>query len=264
MKIRSWLVCMGIAASVVACGEDDEDKAAAQPASVNEQVATQSVQDAITALASVSTASGGPSSASALATVAQSSQNLLQAKQPGTTPSSVASGLTIEDGIAPLDLDSPGCTCTETSCTFSNCSPSTGSSQFSFTIDGSYSWGGGRVQCNDLKYTFGGSNSGTPGANIGFSTKVVVTINCDITVTETMIKGFIQSAGSSSTEIAGQNTQGAYSSEWNVKTTYADVTFNDSKQPTGGSVKVEGTTSVTAGGQTQSYAGSAEIRFPIR
>lgn len=263
MKIRGWLAWMSVAMMVGACGGDDEsDGPPAQPASVNKELAAASAQSTISALSSISGADGA-SSASVLAGVAQSSQNLLQAQPGGATTQSVASKLSVEGAVGPLNMSGEGCTCTETSCTFKGCSPSAGSSsQFSFTIDGSYSWGGGRVQCKDLKYTFGGSNVGSPGASVGVSTKVAVTLNCDLTVTSTSIKGFTHSVGSSSTEVAGQNTQGAYSSTWDVKTTFKDVTFGDSRKPTGGSIDVEGTTTVTAAGQSQVFAGSAEVTFP--
>lgn len=265
MMMRNWVGFVAVAALIVACSDDEEP--AKQPASVNKQAAASNAQSTITALASTQSGSGesaGQSSASGLAGVAQSSQSLLQA-QPGTTGTqSIASALFVEGGVQPLDLNGPGCTCTATSCTFTNCAAggSTGSGSFSFTVDGTYSWGGGHVECKNLKYTFDGSGSGAGGAAIGFSTNVVVTLTCDLTLTSSSLKGFLQSVGSSSTEIAGQNTQGAYSSSWDVKTTYNDVSYDSSKRATGGSVHVEGTTSVTAGGQTQSFAGAADVTFP--
>lgn len=262
MKIHHWLACIGVAALVGACGGDEDEGPAAQPAEVNKQAAAQTAQGTISALTSATGENAGQASASSLASVAMSSQNLIQASPGATTPQSVSSGLSIDGLVRPLGADRPGCTCTATSCTFSDCDLGMGGGQYSFKIDGSYSWGDGHVQCKDLKYTFGGSNAGA-GASAAFSTKLVVTLNCDVTVTSTMIKGFIHSVGSSSTEVAGQDTQAAYSSNWDVKVTYNDVTFGDSKQPTGGSMRVEGTTSVNAGGQSQAFAGTSEMSFPI-
>ncbi|HVH41477.1 MAG TPA: hypothetical protein VM925_04010, partial [Labilithrix sp.] len=219
MKIRSWLAFASMTVLMVGCGDDEEDTPPAQPAEVNKQVAASTAQSTILALsATTSGTNAGASSVSSLASVAQSSQSLLQAQPGGATTQSIASAFTVADGIAPRDFDAPGCSCTETSCTFTNCSPNSGS-QYSFTIDGTYSWAGGHVKCENLKYTFGGSNAGGAGTNIGISTKVAVTLNCDITITASSIKGFVQSAGSSSTEIAGRDTQGTYSSTWDIKTT---------------------------------------------
>jgi hypothetical protein len=263
MKTKSWWMLLGMAVLVVACGDDEEEKPAAQPAAVNKQLAAQTAQSTIAAVGSISDSSAGGSSASSLSSVAQASQNLLTAQAPGTSTKSVASALNIGGEIHPLDLNGPGCTCTETSCTFSNCSAgSSGGSQF--TIDGSYSWGGGHIECKNLKYTFGASGAGASSGGVGFNAKVNVTLNCDMTVTATSLKGYMQSAGSSTTEIAGGGqAQGTYSSNWDVKTTFNDVAFGDNKQPTGGSIHVEGTTSVTAAGQSQTFAGSADVTFPV-
>lgn len=258
MNMRNALVWMTMAMSVVACGDDEEDaKDNSQPATVNKQAATATAQSTIAALSATTTGGDvGISSATSLSSVAQSSQSLLTPQAPGASTKSFASALKIEEVIGTLDESSPGCNCTATSCTFSNCKPSSGSSQF--TIDGSYSWGGGHVECKSLKYVFGTDGAGP---SVGFSTKVEVTLNCDLTISATTIKGYLQSAGSSSTEVAGQSTAGAYSSSWDIKTTYNDVTFSNG-QPTGGSMKVEGTTTTSAAGQQQAFSGSAEISFP--
>jgi hypothetical protein len=266
MKIGGWLGFVFLGALTAACGSDD-DKPAAQPASVNKQLAVANTQDTITALsASLASASAdvGPAIATSLAVVAEGSQRLLQAQGGSATTQSTASALTGEPTIHPLDLGGPGCTCTANDCTFTNCSFASGDedgSQFSFAIDGSYSWGNGHVRCDHLKYTFDGSSAGGEGAT-GYTTNVVVTLDCDMTISATSLKGFLQSAGSTTASIAGQSTQGTYSSNWDVKTTYNDVTFDSTHEPTGGSIHVEGTTSVSVGSQTQSFAGSADVTFP--
>jgi hypothetical protein len=265
MRIRDLAWFAGVVVMLTACGDDD-DKPAAQPATVNKQAAASNAQSTIAALSQTVSASGdiGPSSAGLLSSVAQSSQSLLTAQGGATGTRSLASALFLDDGsLHTLTDPAPGCTCTATGCTFTNCSPASGSTasgQYSFTIDGSYSWGGGHIECKDLTYTF---NANGVGASVGYSTNLVVTLNCDLTITSTLIKGTLRSAGSSSTNIAGQNTQGAYSSTWDVTTTYNDVTFDTTHRPTGGSLHVQGTTSVNVAGQSQSYAGSADVTFPV-
>jgi len=89
-------------------------------------------------------------------------------------------------------------------------------------------------------------------------------LNCDLNVTTTLIKGTLHSVGSSSTDVAGQNTQGAYSTNWDVQTAFNDVTFDaTTSKATAGSLHVQGSTSVTAGGQTQSFEGAADVNFPV-
>ncbi|MBX3231154.1 MAG: hypothetical protein KIT84_37460 [Labilithrix sp.] len=245
--------------------EDPEPEAPpAQPAQVNEQIAASMAQSTIGALSA--SAGAGGSSAASLAAVAQSSQGLLQSSSPGAPGTrSVASALDVAGGAVGLrDLDGPGCTCTATECNFVRCSPlsaSTSSGGYEFTIDGYYSWADGHVVCRDLKYTFSASGASTGGLS---ASNVDVTLSCDLTVTSSSIDGFIRSAGATSTSIAGQSTQFAYSSSWDVTTTFDDVTFGASRAPTGGSMHVEGTTSVTYGDQTTRSAGKADVTFPIR
>lgn len=259
MNIRNALVWMTMAMSVVACGGDEEEEDNSQPATVNKQAAAATAQSTIAAVSATQSGSDvGLSSATSLSSVAQSSQNLLTPQAPGASTQSLASALKIEEAIGTLDTSSPGCECTAASCTFTKCSPGAGGSS-RFTIDGSYSWAGGHVECKNLKYTFGVDSAGP---TTGISSKVEVTLNCDLNITATSLKGYLQSAGSSNTEIAGQSTAQAFSSSWDIKTTYNDVTFGDSRQPTGGSIKVEGKTSTSAGGQQQAFSGSAEISFP--
>jgi len=230
-------------------------KPAEQPATVNKQAAAAVAQSTITALSA--TGSGGAGSAGSLAAVAQSSQTLLSS---GT--GSTRSGLSLDEGsgLSTLDINGPGCACTNTECTFTNCSPLAGSSangSYTYTIDGYYGWTDGHIVCRDLKYSFSGSGNGVS------STNVAVTLNCDLNVTSTSIGGFVQSAGTSSADLAGQNTQYAYSAGWDVTTTYNKVTFGVNHTPTGGSMHVEGTTTGNYGGQESKSSGSADVSFPL-
>lgn len=258
MNIKHLAVCMGVALMAVACGDDDDDsKPAAQTATVDQGQAKANAQATISALSA--TLNGGENGASvgALSGAAQSSQGLLS-YQPGAAGTrSVAQGLNLETGgVHPLDIGDPGCSCTGTSCTFSSCS--FGSASTTFKIDGSYSWGGGHVVCNNLKYTFESTNDVASSGAAGYATNMVVTLNCDLTVTETSINGYIQSAGNTSSSLGGQT----YATTWDIRSTYNNVTFNASHQATGGSLAVNGTASVSAGGQTYNYAGSGEVTFP--
>ncbi|MFO0735457.1 MAG: hypothetical protein U0270_06245 [Labilithrix sp.] len=257
MNIKQLAVCMGVALTVVACGDDEADKPAPEIATVDNAAAKSSATATITALASTVNGSENGASVGALSAAAQSSQSLLSA-QPAAGTRSVAQGLGLDtESIHVLDIGDPGCSCTATSCTFNACSfgATNNNGSVSFTIDGSYSWGGGHVVCSDLKYTFSGNNLG--GGTL--STNTVVTLNCDLTVTDSSIDGFVQSSGSTSTNL-GQN---AYSSTWDVRSTYHRVTFDrTTHQATGGSLTVNGTATTTAGGQTRQYAGSGEVTFP--
>jgi hypothetical protein len=268
MKIKHLAAVMSVGLMVVACGDDDDSsKPAAQPAQVNNQAVKANVQSSITALSSTIGKDGntGGASIGSLAGVANGGASMLQPTA-GAGTRSVAQGLNVEGGVHQLDLGDPGCQCTGTSCTFTACSwgsSSTGSGgSFKFTIDGSYSWDGGHIKCNNLKYTFEGDNlgsintgSGGPSGSIG--TQTVVTLNCDMTVTSSSINGFIQSTGSATTSVGSTS----YSSNFDIKMTYNNVTYA-SGAPTGGSVKVEGTGSTNAGGQSYNYAGSGEVTFP--
>lgn len=234
----------------------------AQPATVNKQAAASVAQGTIGALSATVNGGGGASSAGSLAAVAQSSQSLLQSGSPGTasTRSALEVEVEVQGALSPLDMNGPGCTCTKTECTFDNCSPlagGNGKGSYAYTIDGYYSWADGHIVCRDLMYTFSGSNGAVS------STNVAVTLNCDVTVTSSSIDGFIRSAGSSSANVAGQTTQYAYSASWDVTTKFQKVTFGTDKQPSGGSMHVEGTTTANYGGQEMKSSGSADVSFPL-
>lgn len=258
----TWAVMVGVLATgcslpEVPSGEAD-DAPPAQAATVNKQVAGSVAQSTISALSATVSGTEGAASAGALAAVAQSSQSLLSSSGVGTT----RSPLTLEGAVAPLAFGGPGCECTATECTFTNCSPLSGTSasgSYAYTVDGYYSWADGHVVCRDLKYSF--STSG--GAGGLSSSNLDVTLNCDVTITSTSIDGFIRSAGSSSADLGGQNTQYAYSASWDVTTKFQSVTFGTNRTPTGGSMHVEGTTSTNYGGQAVKSEGKADVSFPL-
>lgn len=270
MKMKHVAVVMGVGLMVVACGDDDDSsKPATQTATVNKDVAKSNAQSTITAVSATTGSTENGASVGQLSGAASGSGSLLETNAAGTGTRSLAQGLNfnIEGGIHPLDIGDPGCQCTGTSCSFSNCSFGTNGTSggaVQFTIDGSYSWGNGHVTCGNLKYTFKATNLGgdvgTSGStgSIGISTDTVVTMNCDITVTDTTITGFIQTAGNSATNLGQQ----AISSSWDIKSTYNSVTFDKAtKNATGGSVNVKGTVNAVYGGQSFNYAGEGDVTF---
>lgn len=253
MNAFRWAVTgLTIVTLLGACGGDDEEGPKPQSGTPNQQAASTTTDTTIGAVRTVVSApSGGQqvgqTSALQLASAAQSAQSAI------TAPTGAAqSGLSLA-GLDPLTLgpqaDPPGtggCTCTETSCTFQACTIG------QVTIDGSYSWGGGRLECKGLKYTI---KSASP----GFTSDVVVTLDCDITATKTSIDGSLRSQGKTATGVG----DASYTSEWDTSLQFENVTFPESGgKATAGSVHVSGTVTVGVAGHVQSYTGAYDVTFP--
>lgn len=254
MNAFRWAVTgLTIVSLLGACGGDDEEEAPEHASGTpNQQAASATTEATIGAVRSVVSGSTGGqqhmghASALQLATAAQSAQNAIQ------PPMGVAqSGLSLAE-LAPLtivpqaDPVSGGCTCTETGCTFQACTIG------QVTIDGSYSWGGGHLECKSIKYTI---KSATP----GFTSDVVVTLDCDITATKTSLVGSLRSQGKTSAGIG----DASYTTEWDTSMEFVNVTFPESGgKATAGSVKVNGTVSVSTPGYAQTFAGAYEVTFP--
>src|SRR5262249_22530378 len=134
-----------------------------------------------------------------------------------------------------IDTDPPGttgsCDCNETRCVFVACKTSV------LQIDGTFSYGGGHVQCTDLKYAVAVA-AGRISANF------TMDVACDITVTPTSIDGSFETKGKSVGTVGGNN----YTTEWDSTLQYKAVTFpSGGGAPTGGSVHADGTTTTTNG-----------------
>lgn len=133
-----------------------------------------------------------------------------------------------------------GCECSGTSCTFQDCADDDGS----LSTTGTLSWGGGHVVAN-LTATYNDSSTAS----------FVVTIDVDLTITDTSVNGHANSVGEYKlTGFAG--AAGSY--KWVANLTYANVTYANGS-PTGGSVSFDGEYTL---GNTQTYASSGTVNFP--
>lgn len=259
MSIKTFVV-VGIVGTAlcatVGCGSSD-DKPAAAEGTPNKASASSATTTTITATqTAIKPASGGANdngynSATTLSSAAQACQNLV-------TPSagSASQGLTIADLLKPLENPSGTtgtCDCKADSCTFVACKSAT------LTIDGTYSFGGGKLKATGLKYVIDTAVAG--GAAGGFGTKTEFTLDADMTATATSLEGTFKSKGTSTSTAGGQT----YGSDWDSSLTFKGVTFpSGGGSPTAGSVAVTSTFTVNAGGQTQSYAGAYDVTFPAK
>lgn len=259
MSIKTFVVVgiVGMAlCATVGCGGSDDDKPAAAEGTPNKATASSATTTTITAAqTALKPASGGNNngygSASTLSSAAQACQSLV-------TPSagSASQGLTIADLLKPLENPSGTtgtCDCTADSCTFVACKSAT------LTIDGTYSFGGGKLKATGLKYVIDAAGAG--GAASGVGTKVEITLDADMTATATSLDGTFKSTGTSTSTAGGQT----YGSEWDSSLTFKGVTFpSGGGSPTAGSVAVDSTFAVNAGGQSQRYAGTYDVTFPAK
>lgn len=243
---------------VAGCGSSDDKPAAAEgtPNKSGASSATTStitaVQTAIKPAAGGAAGDSGQASANQLASAAQATQNLVTPAAGGTAAKSFP-GLELADLLHPLAPtgQTGTCTCTADSCTFVACSNG------SLKIDGTYSYGGGKIKATGLKYTINVSGD-SPSAG-GVTADVVITIDADITATATSINGSFHSAGSTNTSAGGQT----YSSTWDSTLEFKAVTFpSGGGAATGGSEHVAATSSINAGGGSQSYQSNFDITFP--
>ena len=133
-----------------------------------------------------------------------------------------------------------GCECSGTSCTFQDCADDNGS----LSTTGTLSWTGGHVVAN-LTATYNDSSTAS----------FVVTIDVDLTITDTSINGHANSTGEYKlTGFAG--AAGGY--KWVANLEYSNVTYANGS-PTGGSVSFDGEYTV---GNAQTYASSGTINYP--
>ena len=255
MTIHSFaLIGLSSLLLVAGCGSSDDDKPAAAEGTPNKQGASSATTATISAVQtaikpSAGGANAGQDSANQLSSAAQATQGLVTPSA-GTAAKSFP-GLELADFLRPL-ADPAGqtgtCTCTADSCTFAACSNG------ALTIDGTYSFGGGKIKATGLKYTIKLA-SGAAAAD------VVINVDADITATATSIDGSFRSAGTSTTSAGGQT----YTSAWDSKLEFKAVTFGASGgAATGGSEHVSSTTTVTAGGATQAYQANFDVTFPAQ
>lgn len=233
MIMRTWMigVTIGAAAFAAACGGDDSGGGApaGQPGKVNEATAKQSAQTAIAASLSAVNDNNGQSAAGQFQSAASQSQGIITPAPAAGTGSTQPSGGPLAAGT---------CDCTGTSCTFQDCADDP-----NVTMNGTMSWGGGKVQC-DLTYVIKGT-----------STPLTLHTTCNLTVGATSIDGTL---GSSGTVDLGQQGGGYGNYSWTSAMTFKSVTYAAGGQPSGGSLHVEGTYSIAG----QTYAGNADVSFP--
>jgi hypothetical protein len=255
MTIRSFAwIGLSSLLLVAGCGSSDDDKPAAAEGTPNKQGASSATTATISAVqTAIKPAAGGAnagqSSANQLSAAAQATQGLVTPSAGGAGAKSFP-GLELADFLRPLgDPGQTGtCTCTADSCTFTACSNG------SLTIDGTYSFGGGKVKATGLKYTIKVA-TGIAAAD------VVITVDADITATATSINGSFRSAGTSTSSAGGQS----YSSAWDSTLEFKGVTFaSGGGAATGGSEHVSSTTTVSAGGASQAYQANFDVTFPAQ
>ena len=241
---------------VAGCGSSDDSKPAAAEGTPNKSGASSATASTITAVqtaikpsAGGAAGDSGQASANQLASAAQATQNLVTPAAGGTGAKSLPGLELIADFLHPLAPtgQTGTCTCTADSCTFAACSNG------SVTIDGTYSFGGGKIKATGLKYTI------NIGASGGVMADVVITIDADITATATTIDGSFHSAGSTNASASGQT----YSSTWDSTLAFNKVTFpSGGGAATGGSEHVSAMTNVTSGGASQAYQSNFDVTFP--
>lgn len=256
LKNLAWVALMSAVATVGCGGDDEGDALPGEPGTPNKQAAASTTQAAITALqTAIKPASGGQSpgqqSANQLSSAAQATQNIVQPGE-GAAPQGLAP-MGLDFSLSPLDEGdgaagtSGTCTCTESSCTFQACKMG------GLTIDGAYSWGGGHIKCDALKYTF--NSAATPGASVAMT----IDLACDLTVTETSLDGMFHSKGHTSSSYGGY----AVESDWDSKIEFKAVTFpSGGGAATGGTEHIEGTTTSTVNGQAKTYSAAFDVSFP--
>jgi len=253
MSIKSLaLVGLSSLLLVVGCGSSDNDKPAAAEGTPNKQGASSATTATISAVqTAIKPAAGGTNagqaSANQLSSAAQATQGLVTPSAGTAAKSFAIPGLELADFLRPqADPAQTGtCTCTADSCTFAACSNG------AVTIDGTYSFGAGKIKATGLKYTIDVAT--------GLTAKLVITVDADITATATSLDGSFHSAGSTDGMAGGQT----FSSAWDSTLEFKNVTFpSGGGAATGGSSHVSSTTTVTAGGATQAYQGTFDLTFP--
>ncbi len=244
MKLNSIApVLSSLVLFAVACGGGDDSGGApaAQQGTVNPQAAKGTATATISAATTAVKTNNGMTAAAQMQSAASQAQSIVSpAGGAGTAPSGVP-GLP-DLGSLSLALGE-GCTCEATKCVFKACKDNP-----SVEMNGEISWDGGHVVCKDLNYKI----------TQGVST-IDMTTNCDLTVTDALIKGTLGSKGSTSYNLqGGQGQTGAGTYTWDSTVKFNDVAFANG-QPTGGSIDATSTVTMGAG---QSYTGSSNVKFP--
>lgn len=240
-------------AQLTACSSsDDEQKPAGTPGTVNQQSAKQSSTSMVTGVSTAIDSNNGNGSLAQLISGAQQAQGIVTPSA-GTAPATTSfGGVGLRDALGTVSqaLSSCDTACSGTSCTFNACSTDGAGS---VVVNGTLSWTGGNLKCVNLTYDIDQSKQG------GATTKI--TLDCDVTVTASTLKGYVKSTGSVSLgnllADAGPAAAGIGNVSWTSNTQFNDVKYTAGK-PTSGSVTVDATT--TAGGQT--YTGTANITYP--
>lgn len=246
--------------SFLGCGSSSNssgEPVAAQQVQVDSQVAKGYAQSSVSSVVSISdlttssTAASGQMIAGSLMGSAMQGMALVAPSGNGSTSSALTEANSI--GTARSALDSAGCSCNQTSCTFTNCSDSDDGAQA--TVNGTISWADGTVKC-DLKWTIDlAGSSSTEDATGTYE----LGMKCDLKVSPTLVSGTLDSTGRMDVSNQGQTASVA----WTTAVKYNDVTLSN-RQPTGGSVDLSATYRVTmsSGSGSGSYTGSAHVTFP--
>jgi len=243
-RLRSSLLLAASLCFLVGCGDDNEEsQPQTQPGQVNEQSAKAAARGTVQASLTAVQDQNGQGAASQLHSVASTTQGIVTPAAP-SGPGTTAQARILEAfGPGLGTLDGENCECTETGCTFLDCDWG-GSTN---TMAGTISWEGGHLKC-DLTFKTAGS---------AFSGDIEMTTSCDLKVTETSIDGTLGTTGKVAS-ITGADGTAFGSYEWATTTHFDKVTYDTSKQPTSGSVHVEGTYTIMG----QVYSGSADVTFP--
>ncbi|TPV96918.1 MAG: hypothetical protein B7733_02295 [Myxococcales bacterium FL481] len=205
---------------VATCSDDD-----AKDGTVNDVAVQQGASAAIDATETIATSGDGQLAAFQMLAVGTSAMSFIT---PGQERAALLPRPTGRSG-------GEGCSCSENSCTFTDCGDGTG-----FVVDGSISWTETSLDCD---YNVSG---GAAGQTYSFS------VACDLDYTESSIDGTLETAGEVAINANGQNV----SSSWDTSLTYNDLQFM-AGQPTSGSVEID--SSVTVDGET--YAASGSVSF---
>lgn len=222
---------------------------AAQAGTVNAQSAKGSSTSYVGGVSQAVDQNKGQAALGTLIAGAQQAQGIVSpAVGSGARPANIK----LSDAIGQVSQAITSCdtACTGTTCDFKGCGTSDGGT---ITINGTLSWTGGNLKCVNLTYDIDQSSVG--------GSKTKITLDCDVTVSASTIKGTIKSTGTTSIggllADAGAAASGIGDVGWSSETNFVDVKYANGK-PTSGSVKVSATTTVAG----QSYAGSAEVTFP--
>ena len=231
----------------------DDDKPAAKQADLNEQAATQNVHSTISMASALMSQNDGQAAAQSMMSLGLQSESLLIVDPGGAGEGDyIAPNMVVvrqamtEPGIGAL---TGTCECDEAamSCSFRDC----GDAEGTITINGSLSWGNGKLAC-DLRMA---------GAmdDFGGATTYDITMKMDLTVTETSLDGSIDTTMSSDMDMDG--TKISLDMESNI--TFNAITWDETTLAlTGGSLDVSADMSASGGGESARYAGSGTVSFP--